>query len=40
MTIDHVASVLAERSTCFRKFRRQLDPANRMMNPFLSQYFL
>jgi len=40
MTIDHVASVLAERSTCFRKFRRQLDPTNRMMNPFLSQYFL
>ena len=40
MTIDHVASVLAGRSTRFREFRRQLDPVNRMMNPFLSQYFL
>ena len=24
----------------FRKIRRQFDPENRMMNPFLSQYFL
>jgi FAD/FMN-containing dehydrogenase len=40
VSIDHAASTFGKRATCFRKIRRQLDPENRMMNPFLSQYFL
>ncbi len=36
----HAHSALAQRATAFRKIRRQLDPDDRMMNPFLSQYFL
>lgn len=34
------AQVYGSRFDFFRKIRRQFDPENRMMNPFLSQYFL
>jgi hypothetical protein len=37
---DHAGTVFGSRLTFFRKIRRQLDPDNRLMNPFLSQYFL
>lgn len=37
---DYPAQVFGSRFEFFRKIRRQFDPQNRMMNPFLSQYFL
>jgi len=37
---DYPQQVFGSRLTFFRKIRRQFDPENRMMNPFLSQYFL
>ncbi|MDZ7644531.1 MAG: FAD-binding oxidoreductase [Woeseiaceae bacterium] len=37
---DHARQVFGERLEFFRKMRRRLDPEDRMMNPFLSQYFL
>jgi len=37
---DHARQIFGERIEFFRKIRRRLDPENRMMNPFLSQYFL
>jgi hypothetical protein len=37
---DYPAQVYGSRLDFFRKIRRQFDPDNRMMNPFLSQYFL
>lgn len=37
---DYPAQVFGSRYNFFRKIRRQFDPENRMMNPFLSQYFL
>ena len=37
---DYPAQVFGSRHSFFRKIRRQFDPENRMMNPFLSQYFL
>jgi len=37
---DYPAQVFGSRFEFFRKIRRQFDPDNRMMNPFLSQYFL
>lgn len=37
---DYPAQVFGARLGSFRKIRRQFDPENRMMNPFLSQYFL
>lgn len=40
LTPDHASTVFGSRITFFRKIRRQLDPDNRLMNPFLSQYFL
>jgi FAD binding domain len=40
LTVDHAASAFGKRLACFRNIRRQLDPDDRMMNPFLSQYFL
>lgn len=36
----YARQVFGPRLEFFRKLRRQLDPENRMMNPFLSQYFL
>ncbi len=38
--LAHAKSVLHTRLEYFRKVRRQIDPERRMMNPFLSQYFL
>ena len=32
--------VFGSRLNFFRKIRRHFDPENRMMNPYLSQYFL
>lgn len=37
---DYAGQVFGSRLTFFNKIRRRLDPENRMMNPFLSQYFL
>ena len=37
---DYPAQIFGSRHSFFRKIRRQFDPENRMMNPFLSQYFL
>lgn len=37
---EHASNVFGSRLAFFRKIRRQLDPDNRLMNPFLSQYFL
>lgn len=40
MEPDYPRQAFGSRLDFFKKIRRQLDPANRMMNPFLSQYFL
>lgn len=40
LSTDHARQVFGERLAFFRKIRRRLDPDNRLMNPFLSQYFL
>jgi len=40
LTVDHAISAFGKRLSYFRNIRRQLDPDDRMMNPFLSQYFL
>jgi FAD binding domain/D-arabinono-1,4-lactone oxidase len=37
---DYARQLFGERLSFFRKIRRRLDPDNRLMNPFLSQYFL
>ena len=37
---DYAGPAFGSRLEFFRKIRRQLDPENRMMNPYLSQYFL
>ena len=37
---DYPAQVFGSRYEFFRNIRRRFDPENRMMNPFLSQYFL
>jgi len=37
---EYPSQVFGSRFSFFRKIRRQFDPENRMMNPFLSQYFL
>lgn len=37
---SYAKELLHTRLDYFRKVRRQVDPENRMMNPFLSQYFL
>lgn len=40
MSLDYARQAFGSRINFFRRIRRQLDPSNRMMNPFLSQYFL
>ena len=40
MDPDYARHAFGSRIDFFRKIRRQLDPANRLMNSFLSQYFL
>ncbi len=37
---DYALPAFGSRLEFFRKIRRQFDPENRMMNPYLSQYFL
>lgn len=37
---SHTKVIFRTRLEYFRRVRRQIDPENRMMNPFLSQYFL
>jgi hypothetical protein len=37
---QYVTGIFGSRLEFFRRIRRQIDPDNRMMNPFLSQYFL
>jgi len=36
----HAGEILGDRLELFRRVRRQIDPEQRMMNPYLSQYFL
>lgn len=38
--LAYTKSIFTTRLEYFRKVRRQIDPDRRMMNPFLSQYFL
>lgn len=40
LSIDHAIAAFGQRSQLFRRVRRHADPDDRMMNPFLSQYFL
>ena len=40
VTPDYTGQVFGSRLDFFRRIRRRLDPDNRLMNPFLSQYFL
>lgn len=37
---EYAWDAFGSRLTFFRRIRRRIDPDNRMMNPFLSQYFL
>ncbi len=37
---DYPGQAFGSRFTFFKKIRKQFDPENRMMNPFLSQFFL
>lgn len=37
---DYARTAFSKRLDYFRKVRRQVDPENRLMNPYLSQYFL
>ena len=39
-SVDHSRQVYGQRRDMFNKIRRQLDPDNRLLNPFLAQYFL
>ena len=39
-SVDHARNVYGSRRDMFNKVRRQLDPDNRLLNPFLAQYFL
>ena len=36
----YAKAAFGKRLDYFRKVRRQVDPENRMLNPYLSQYFL
>ncbi len=38
--LSYAKEIFGARLEYFRKVRRQIDPDQRMMNPFLSQYFL
>ena len=40
MSSEYAGQIFGSRMTFFRKIRRRFDPDNRMMNPYLSQYFL
>lgn len=39
-SVDHARQVYGPRRELFNRVRRQLDPDNRLLNPFLAQYFL
>ena len=36
---DYAKQVYADRLNFFRKIRRQLDPEDRLLTPFMAQYF-
>jgi len=36
---DYAKQVYADRLEYFRKIRRQLDPEDRLLSPFMAQYF-
>ena len=36
---DYAKQVYANRLTFFRKLRRQMDPENRLLTPFMAQFF-
>ena len=40
VSAEHSRTVLGNRASAFTAIRRQLDPGNRLINPFLSQFFL
>jgi hypothetical protein len=40
MAPEYASQVFGSRLDFFRRMRRRIDPDNRMMNPFLMQYFL
>lgn len=40
LSVDHAITAFGQRSQLFRRVRRHADPDNRMLNPFLAQYFL
>lgn len=40
LTPEYASEVFGSRLEFFKKIRRKFDPDDRMMNPFLSQYFL
>lgn len=37
---EHVTQTYSQRLDYFRRLRRQLDPDNRLLNPFLAQFFM
>jgi L-gulonolactone oxidase len=39
-SVDHARQAYGPRRDMFNRIRRQLDPDNRLLNPFLAQYFL
>ena len=39
-SVDHARQIYGQRRDMFNRIRRQLDPDNRLLNPFLAQYFL
>ena len=39
-SVDHARQVYGPRRDMFNRIRRQRDPDNRLLNPFLAQYFL
>ena len=39
-SVDHSRQVYGHRRDLFNRIRRQLDPDDRLLNPFLAQYFL
>ncbi|MEX2494859.1 MAG: FAD-binding protein [Woeseia sp.] len=40
LAAEYAGQIFGSRMDFFRRMRRRIDPDNRMMNPFLSQYFL
>jgi len=39
LSADYAKQVYADRLNFFRKIRRRLDPEDRLLTPFMAQYF-